>query len=245
MPLPKLDTVEAIALVLATLLKQFSFLVASVVFLVVMDALVAGKGISSLTMFSWASPVFASLTAQPLHVAIGAACVTAFVLFALATWQEARGLKNENARRSIMASRQGIAGEMPRLPLLAIIALMALVGFSEELLFRFLLLGTLKNALAPLCGVAASIVVAIFLSTLAFYLAHTSSNNAGPVFTCLLLGVILGVAYVASGSLAIVAAAHALYNIAVLVSQRIEMRRNPNYFGGPIPTRVYVDSGEA
>lgn len=242
MAIPKLDSDETIALAFSTLLSQLVFLLVSIIALIAGDVLLAGRGIASLATGSWAEPVFSSLRAQPPLATFGAACATALVLYLYAAWSEKRGLRNENARRGIMASRRGVAGEMPRLPLPLIVVLMTIVGFSEELLFRFLLLGSLVAFLGPLCGFALAAVVSIAASAIAFSIAHIVNNGSGPVATWLLLGVVMGAAFSLTESLAAVAAAHALYNIAVLVSARIEMHRDPNYFGGPAPTRALMDS---
>ena len=54
----------------------------------------------------------------------------------------------------------------------------------------------------------------------------------------------LGGAFLATGSLAVVAIAHALYDIAVLAIARVQMSRDPDYFGGPAPTRAMLDQLE-
>lgn len=245
MTVPKLDGEEVLALAFSTLLSQLVFLLVSFFALAIADVLIAGNGFSSLATGGWASPVLNSLLAQPPLATLGIACASGFALFLYAVWSERRGLRDKGTRREIMASRQGVAGEMPRLPLPLTIVLMAIVGFSEELLFRFLLLGALFALLDPLCGFIPAACVSVAISSVAFCLAHVVNNGFGAVATWLLLGLVLGAVFVVAESLAAVAAAHMLYNVAVLLTERIEMRRDPDYFGGPIPTRVLMDSDDA
>lgn len=245
MTIPKLDGAEALALTFSLLLSQIVFLLISLVVLMIMDAFGTGHGLASFTTGSWTNPIATSLQAQPPAITCGLACVTSLVLFAYAAWSEKRGLRNEKTRTDIIASRQGIAGEIPRLPLLLIIVLMGIVGFSEELLFRFLVLGTLYAVLAPLCGSILAACISIAISSIVFCLAHILNNGSGAIATWLILGVVLGTAFVLTESLAAIAAAHAIYNIAVLVTTRIKMHHDPNYFDGSIPTRILIDSDES
>lgn len=245
MTIPKLDGGETLALTFTLLLSQLIFLLISFFVLVIMDALVAGNGFASFTTGSWTNPVFAALHIQSPLVTFGAACASGLVLYFYAAWSEKRGMRNENVRQEILTSRQGIAGEMPRLPLPLIIILMTIVGFSEELLFRFLLLGTLFAVLSPLCGSILAAGISIVISSIVFCLVHVFNNGSGPIITWLILGMVLGAVFILTENLAAVMLAHTFYNIAVHISARVEMHRNPDYFGGPIPTKVLMDSEDA
>ncbi len=140
--------------------------------------------------FGWVKPIIASLTAFPASNTIAAGCGAAFIFFVIAWLNERRAYKTEAGRASIKAARQGIDGELPRLPLFALIVLFALIGFIEELLFRYAIF-TLANALfssflpAPL-----TLAIALLVSSLAFCLAHTRYQNLSTIAVIFAMGLL-------------------------------------------------------
>ena len=121
---------------------------------------------------------------------------------------------------------------------------MAITGFVEELLFRYAAIGLVGTLLARILPGAAAMAAALLVSSIAFWFVHGRYRDAGYAVIITALGLAFGALYVASGSLAACAIAHALYDLGVLGIARVKMRREPDYFGGPAPTRVYLDEGD-
>ncbi len=236
--LPRLDAEEALALCFSLTLSQGLFLACGVVGAIVLAGLASGDWPAAV-LGGWLQGIEASVRAFPTAVTVGAACALALILFALSWNSEKRALSSEEGRAAVMRSRQSINGEMPRVPLLALIVLMTLTGIAEELLFRYVIFG-LAQQLTPLLPGFVAAGIGLVISSVAFFLAHGGRPELATSGT-FLLGVAFGVAYLATGSLAIVALAHALYDLLVLLVRRRQMRRDPDYFGGPAPQRVVMD----
>ncbi len=237
--LPRLDAEEALALCFSLALSQALFLACGVVGAIVLAGL-AGGDWPAAVLGGWLQGIEASVRTFPTVVTIGAACALALVLFALSWNSEKRALASEEGRAAVMRSRQSINGEMPRVPLLALIVLMALTGVAEELLFRYVVFGLAQQLLTPLLPGVVAAGIGLIVSSVAFFLAHGGRPELATSGT-FLLGVAFSVAYLATGSLAIVALAHALYDLLVLTARRRQMRRDPDYFGGPAPQRIVMD----
>lgn len=237
--LPRLDAEEALALCFSLTLSQGLFLACGVVGAIVLAGLASGDWPAAV-LGGWLQGIEASVRAFPTAVTVGAACALALILFALSWNSEKRALSSEEGRAAVMRSRQSINGEMPRVPLLALIVLMTLTGIAEELLFRYVIFGLAQQLLTPLLPGFVAAVIGLVISSVAFFLAHGGRPELATSGT-FLLGVAFGVAYLATGSLAIVALAHALYDLLVLLVRRRQMRRDPDYFGGPAPQRVVMD----
>lgn len=237
--LPRLDAEEALALCFSLTLSQALFLACGIVGAIVLAGLSGGDWLAAV-LGGWLQGIEASVRALPTAATVGAACALALALFALSWSSEKRALSSEEGRAAVMRSRQSINGEMPRVPLLALVVLMALTGIAEELLFRYVIIGLAQQLLTPLLPAAVAAGVGLLVSSVAFFLAHGGRPELATSST-FLLGVAFGVAFVATGSLAVVAPAHALYNLLVLVARRRQMRRDPGYFGGPAPQRIVMD----
>lgn len=102
------------------------------------------------------------------------------------------------------------------LALILTIAFLAGTSTGEEVLWRWLALGGLR----PLAGT----VLAYGLSTIGFALSHASGTGAKGVLVHLLTGGTFGGLYLATGSLAAVAVAHASYNVMIVLA--LESRRS-------------------
>lgn len=236
---------EALALFAVTLYSQALLLLLGCVLCMVSFGISSGNWLDATIGLVWTQPIVASLTAFPASNTIAAGCTAAFIFFVIAWLNERRAYKTETGRASIKAARQGIDGELPRLPLFALIVLFALIGFIEELLFRYAIF-TLANALlssflpAPL-----TLAIALLVSSLAFCLAHTRYQNLSTIAVVFAMGLLFGAVFATTSSLAIVALAHDLYDLAVVICKRIQIKRDPNYFDGEVPTRVLLNKHES
>lgn len=119
--------------------------------------------------------------------------------------------------------------ESPVLPLVIVFA--CLVGLTEELVFRGLLVGVLGGSSAPLLAVLGSAT----LFAVVHFAAPTGDLHANPLlvmFTIFaLFGVPFAVVYLRSGSIVVLAIAHAGWDVLVLASQGLE---SPASSGGAL-----------
>ena len=239
-----LDHQEALVLTANLLISQLILLAIGVVASIVAAGIASGDWGAGVLGFAWAGMIRQSLGAlAPIPtLAAGISLAAAFTVAAFLA--EKRALSTEAGRQSVLKTRQGINGELARLPFPLIIALMAVTGFAEELLFRFALMGIVMQLLAPVLPGLAVAAIALFVSSAAFWFAHVRYRDLTTTVLTLGLALLLGGAFLATDSLAVVAAAHALYDIAVLVIARVQMSRDPDYFGGPAPTRAMLDQLE-
>ncbi len=93
------------------------------------------------------------------------------------------------------------------LPVTALLALLNLVaiGFGEEMTFRGYQLTNLAESLGKRAGRKKAIIIAVFLTSAFFGIAHLLNPNAGllPALNITLAGLLFGLAYAWSGSLAL------------------------------------------
>lgn len=243
--IPPLDSVESLVIVFNLLLSQARMLVGGVLGSALAIGIATGDWAHAFLQFGWLHAIQDSLSALPTPETLAVACAVAALFTAGAYVSERRALSNEAGRASVRAGRRGLNGELPRLPFLVLILLMGLTGFAEELLFRFALAGIVVGLLTPTLPAFVAVPIALFVSSVAFWFAHVRYRDLATTALTLLLGLGLGIVFFASGSLAVAAIAHALYNLAVIVIARVQMRRDPDYFFGPAPTRFLLDSEEA
>lgn len=238
--IPSLDKTEGMILVFTLLITQAFFAAGGIVGAIVVSGLFGGDWVLA-ALGGWVGAVADSLFALPWReticwgVGIAAACCVAAIV------SERRALRSEKARASVYAARQGMDGELPRLPIVVIVLLMAVTGFCEELLFRYAVIGIVCVVLSPVLSSFPASVAALFVSSLVFWLAHVRYRNLASTASVLALGFVFGVTYLVTASLGVVALAHALYDVAVMLVMRIKMVRDPDYFGGSAPDRVLAD----
>lgn len=239
-----LDPQETWVLSANLLISQLILLAIGCVGAIVYAGLATGDWGAAVLGFAWTGMIRQSLGAlAPLPtLAAGIGLAAAFTLAAFLA--EKRALSTEAGRQSVLKTRQGVNGELARLPFPLVIALMALTGFTEELLFRFALMGIVTQLLAPALPGPVVAAIALFVSSTVFWLSHVRYRDLTTTVLTLGLALVLGGAFLATGSLAVIAIAHALYDIAVLAIARVQMSLDPDYFGGPAPTRALLDQLE-
>ena len=239
-----LDPQETWVLTANLLISQLILLAIGCVGAIVYAGLATGDWGAALAGFSWIGMIGQSLGAQSAATTAIAGCVLAAAFTFVAYRAEKRALSTEAGRESVMRTRQGINGELARLPMPLVIVLMALTGFAEELLFRFAAMGIVMQLLAPALPGPVVAAIALFVSSSVVWLSHVRYRDLTTTVLTLGLALVLGGAFLATGSLAVIAIAHALYDIAVLAIARVQMSRDPDYFGGPAPTRALLDQLE-
>ena len=244
MKAPALDPQEALTITANLVISQLILLAVGCVGAVALAGLSSGDWGAAVLGFSWVGLIGQSLTALDLIPTLAAGCGLAAAFTIVAYLFEKRALSTEKGRQSIMHTRQGVNGELARLPFPALVALMALTGFSEELLFRFALMGIVAHLVALALPAPAAALIALFVASIAFWFSHVRYRDLATTVLTLGLALVLGIAFLVTGSLAVVAIAHALYNLCVLVVARVQMSRDPDYFGGPAPTRAMLDQLE-
>lgn len=234
---------EAAAIVINLIVAQVVMLAAGLAGAVVRAGVASGDWEAAVLGFGWADGVAASFGVLPVApAALAAMCLGAALCTAAYFWEKRAFAKRDRA--DVLRLRRGVDGELPRLPVVVWLALMVLTGFAEELLFRYALCGLAIDLIAGALPRFAATVVAVIVSSAVFWLAHARYRSLASTTATLLLGVALGAAFVATESLAVAAGAHVLYNVGVLAIARFRMGRDPDYFGGPAPTRVLLDQLE-
>ena len=243
MKVAKLDFDEAVAIVLSTLLSQGIMLVWGVVVSTILAGVTSGDWLGAVVGLGWAPLVEQSVRALPTSITLGGAVLFAGALFAVAFILEKRAIAKRGVEEMIPI-RRGIDGEVPRMPFPVLVVLMGIVGCVEELLFRFALLGLCIAMLSSVVPYFASVAISSVISSVLFVLAHAQYADMGQKMNTFFLGVAFCAVYLYSDSIALVAVAHALYNLAVLAYKRYQMNSDPDYFGGPAPTRVLMSEEE-
>lgn len=242
--LPPLDAEEAQVLAANLLISQLIMLAIGIAGSAVAEGVRSGDWMQATVGLGWLRSIAGSLASRPAAETLALGCLVAVALAFVAWAGERRALSTERGRASVLKSRRGVNGELARLPLAVLVPAMLLTGFAEELLFRFALMGLALAALAPVLPAPAAAGVALLVSSTAFWLAHARYRDPTTAVLTLALGLSLGALFLGSGSLAVAALAHALYDLIVLMASRRQMRRDPGYFGGPAPTRALLDQLE-
>lgn len=239
-----LDADEERALLLNTILSQLLFLAIGLFGACVVAGLASGDWTGAFLGMGWARAIGASLCALPAPTTIVCGVALSAAMFALNALVERCARRAEAGREAVAEARRGIDGELPRLPLPALFATMALVGACEELLFRFALLGGLWRLFALAVPLWLAGAAALLFSSFVFWLLHVRYRDAWSSLLTLAFALILGTAFMTTGSLGAVAIAHGLYDLAATLAERERMRRDPDYFCGPAPRRVLMNEIE-
>ncbi len=238
-----LDENEERRLVASMALSQGLLLLIGFAGAIAITGLTSGDWAQTVFGSAWIRSIVSSLTESPAQATVAGAAL-ALVLLALAWTCERWALRSVSGRKAVLATRQGVNGEMPRLPASAIVVLMVLTGFTEELLFRFVLLGLLLYGFSLFVPPLLAAIIAVFVSSFVFWIAHVRYRDFWSSALTLALAVLLNVAYLATGSLLLVAIAHAGYDLVTLFAERRKMVREPDYFHGKIPNRIILNAIE-
>lgn len=241
-----LDAEEESTLVSNLALSQVLMLAGGCIVIAVIVGATTNNWSDAFVGGGWARAIAIALATMPLTDTAIAGCLLAVVLFALAWAAQWRAAQTDEGRASILEARRGVNGEFPRMKTFAIVLLMIAAGCAEELLFRYALINGLLaflNAFMPMPALIAGFV-ALVVSSFVFWLAHVRYRDFMSTVLTLILAFVLGLAYIVTGSLAVVIIAHALYDIAEVLYERSLMLKEEDYFGGPAPKRVLLEQIE-
>ena len=192
MKAPALDPQEALTLTANLVISQLILLAVGCVGAVVLAGLSSGDWGAAVLGFAWVGLIGQSLTALDLIPTLAAGCGLAAAFTIVAYLFEKRALSTEKGRQSIMRTRQGVNGELARLPFPALVALMALTGFSEELLFRFALMGIVAHLVALALPAPAAALIALFVASIAFWFSHVRYRDLATTVLTRGLALVLG-----------------------------------------------------
>lgn len=224
-PLPAKERRLIVANVLAS---DALMLVAGLAFAVVWSALAHGGWKSALLGMGWWDDVASSLSPHPAMIVMPVLLLVVFHVADRLLWP-----RSESYRAQVTRIRGGVNGELPRLNPALLLGLFAVVGFSEELFFRYGIAGfanwALGTALALPAPVAAALAVAV--SAGVFTLAHVQYQNTFGTAVVCAIGVLFGAVFLWTGSLFCVAVAHWLYDFGDTMAERWLMARDADYFG--------------
>ena len=236
-PLPEC---ERNALVWNLLSSECVLLVLGVLGSMIASAITSGDLLAGITL-GWAQDIANSIKGFSAQgTALGAAVVVvAMLVFMYAN--EFVASRTKYGRVSIQMARNDMSGELPRMGLVRLVPLMAAAGMAEELLFRFVLLGGVARVVALFAPQWIAVLFALVVSTFLFWLAHVQYRDFYSSALTLGLSLGLGLAFIATGSVALVAIAHAVYDWAECAIEGMRMVRNPNYFDGEPPQSVMLD----
>lgn len=229
---------EQKALVNATILSELLWLAVFWAGATVLHGLATGDWMGALAL-AWMPDLLATLRPHWAMVALPVA------MFAAAKGFQLWGQKTSPSFRAAkLELNQGLNGELPRLRTAHLVLCMCFAGICEELVFRYVLISYLMLLLSLFLPTAAAAAGAVVVSALVFWLVHFQYRNFWMGAIAFTVGLILGAGYVLSGSLLAVMFAHAAYNIAVVMSDRFEMVRDPDFFGGKVPVSFALDMAE-
>jgi membrane protease YdiL (CAAX protease family) len=180
----------------------------------------AASGEAGLLLLAWGLARWLGIAPlESLNHRVGAGIlwgtVAALPLFAALCWMLTTTYGP--LRRLVAMVEQEMGSFLAPLSLLQLAVLAALAGFSEEVLFRGVLLPGLARELTPVGGLVAS--------SLLFGLVHFASRAYAVVAG--VMGVYLGVLFLLTGSLVAPIVSHAIYDFGALavVARRVRPRQ--------------------
>lgn len=230
-----LDQAEEHALVANLLGSECLLLVLSIVGITVVEAINTGEWTWAFLEGGWASVIAKSALRQSALGTVSAALTLSGVLLMLSYGTEWIALRTKAGRAAVMRIRQGVTGEMPRMHLAPMPLYMLLVGCAEELLFRFVLVEGLAQILLRFMPVLYAALIALVVSSLLFWLVHVQYRDFYSSALILAISLLMGVAFLATGSILVVALAHAVYDFVQVIIERWRMSRDEDYFDGKVP----------
>ena len=154
------------------LASECLLLLIGVVGSMVASGVVSGDWFGSIVGFGWAHEIALSCMKLSAIDTIVAAIVVTVIALAVAHAIEFVASHTTSGRLSIIASRRGLNGEIPRIDSYAVFAGMCAAGFAEELLFRFVLVGGVTVLLGLFIPAKIAVIAAVVISTAVFVYAH-------------------------------------------------------------------------
>ncbi len=225
-------------------MSESLLLVVGVVGSVIACGATTGDWADATVGFGWARSIASSCVALSAADTAIATIVVVVAMLAFARAAEFVASLSRAGRAVIVWNRQGINGEIPRIGSYSLFAGMFAAGFAEELLFRFVLLGGLTGVLSLFVPSSTATIVALVASTALFWLAHEGYRDPYTVAVTLGVSLMLGVAFLVTGSYLVVAIAHAVYDIVDIEIEGARMIDDDDYFDGDVPQSILLDMYE-
>ena len=156
---------------------------------------------------------------------------------------------SQRYRDDMLNDKQGINGELMRLPLFISVPLLFLVGISEELLFRY----ALPLGLCSIAGFLTSESTALFIIAEAiiavlFTLGHTNYKSFASRLQVLILAGGMACLFALSGSIVVTGVAHGLYDCIAVLNTRHDIvkktREGKNPYEDKAPARLLSGNKE-
>lgn len=232
-PLPK---EESARLLKAIALSALIWLGVGIVLAVIIACIRTGGFLSGVDPAVWGGDIVAAMS--PHWTMVVLPIVALAMVEGVQAWRFPR---SESFRASTYKIRQGITGEMPRIPALPMFFLMLLTGFSEELVFRYGLIGLLAMLLAYVLPDPAAAIIALLVASIAFTVVHTQYKDTYVMAAVFVMALMMGATYLLTGSLLSVAFTHGMYNFSILLIERWLMVRQDDYFGGKVPVNELAE----
>lgn len=201
---------------------------------------IAQHGWKSALPFGWIADILAKMTVHWSALALAIAMIVLLEAFdAVATKASA------SYRDTIVSIRQGITGELPRLPLSRILICMTITGVCEEMLFRYGLLGLTVLIVGAVLPAPTSWLAASLLVSIVFWAMHEQYHDPWAAVLVICISLLLCLTYLSTGSLLSVMFAHAVYNVLELMIERYKMAHEADYFHGKAPQNAIAELVEA
>ena len=220
------------ALVRVTMESELVIAAAAIVGAFVLTGLATGDWGYALS-FGWLADLAQTLTPHWLMFALPAVMICAVILsdrIGLARFPSYRAQKAEVA--------QGVNGELVRMGIGWIALVSLLAGIFEEALFRYALMGLLALGFGLFFDALPAAILTLLISSVIFTLVHIQYRNPWSIGLAFGLSLLLGAGYLLTGSLLVVAFAHAVYDFAIMIYERCRMASDSDYFGGKVPNDV-------
>lgn len=228
---------ERLLLVKSILLSDALIIVSGLVLADVTASLEHGTWAYAQLGLGWWEGVRPALTLRgwPAMLLAPAALLAVFQGLHGALWSHSR-----RYRAQVREIRSGVNGELPRLSPALLLVLFAVVGISEEFLFRYAILGFVLFVCSGVLSLPRllSTLLAVLVSAFVFALAHVQYNNAYANVVVFAIGVFFAFLYLATGSLVVPVVAHWLYDFGDTMAERVRMTREQDYFSGEAPVEA-------
>ena len=210
------------------------FILLGIILAVTYTGLRTGDWLAVFAHFTWAVDFSQAMTlgSNPL-VGVGLALVLPVAFLAIEIVREKlMWAKSEQYRKEAYEMRRSFTGEIPRLGVCNMAITAAVAGFAEEFCFRYGAIGVLTVLLEGLFDFRFAMALAIVLTSLAFVSAHVQYGKLWEKMVVGFFAIVVGVVYVITGSLLVVAVIHALYDFLAELWSCRQMVREEDYFGG-------------